>query len=282
MKLKLKLNLLLIIFTFVFTGNVFAVCVPGNDFDPSCLNDASASTPDTSQTATTTPADGTPTSASDNSCGYVKPGDGQSSQCCTTRGTDPYFFSKIIGADTTLCLPLVLGGWCPLSFITKIEKSVRDTKLYEYVGIDAIISLMRPMPCRSGGVPQDNGSSCICVDSVSSMCKMYLGNDSGMSDCESCMNRNGFFTAIGCVDFTNFGSFITKGLLTPLLSFGGLVTFLLIIYAAVLIMTSSGDPEKIKKAKEMLTSALTGLIFIILSIFILKFIGGDLLGIFNK
>lgn len=44
-------------------------------------------------------------------------------------------------------------------------------------------------------------------------------------------------------------------------------------------MTASGDPERLKAGQELLTSAIAGLILLIFSIFILKFIGIDILGL---
>ena len=44
-------------------------------------------------------------------------------------------------------------------------------------------------------------------------------------------------------------------------------------------MTSQGDPERVKEAREILTSAVIGLLFLIFSLVILEVIGVDLLGI---
>jgi len=46
-----------------------------------------------------------------------------------------------------------------------------------------------------------------------------------------------------------------------------------------MIMTASGNPERIKAGQELLTSAISGLILLIFSIFVLKFIGIDILGL---
>jgi hypothetical protein len=58
-----------------------------------------------------------------------------------------------------------------------------------------------------------------------------------------------------------------------LLSLGGLVAFSLIVFSGIGILTSAGNPEKIQGAKETITSAVVGLLFIILSLFLLRLIG---------
>jgi hypothetical protein len=60
---------------------------------------------------------------------------------------------------------------------------------------------------------------------------------------------------------------------------GGGIAFLLIVYSGFMIMTATGDPKRLQAGQELLTSAVSGLILLILSIFILKFIGVDILGL---
>lgn len=84
-------------------------------------------------------------------------------------------------------------------------------------------------------------------------------------------------TAIGCIPFTASG-FVEK--LFPLfISFGGAIAFLLILFGGVQMMTSAGNPEKLAGGKELIVSAITGLLLIIFSIFILRIIGYDILHI---
>lgn len=60
---------------------------------------------------------------------------------------------------------------------------------------------------------------------------------------------------------------------------GGGIALLLILVAGFQIMTSNGIPEKIQAGKELMTSAITGLLLLIFSVFILRFIGVDVLGL---
>lgn len=60
---------------------------------------------------------------------------------------------------------------------------------------------------------------------------------------------------------------------------GSGIAFLLMLYAGFMIMTAAGNPERIKAGQELLTSAVAGLILLIFAVFILKFIGVDILGL---
>lgn len=84
-------------------------------------------------------------------------------------------------------------------------------------------------------------------------------------------------TAIGPIQVTVQG-FITS-LFDYVLAIAGLAGIVIIVYAGYVFMTSRGDKEKIAGARETLTSAVVGLLFIILSIVILEIIGIDILRI---
>jgi len=84
------------------------------------------------------------------------------------------------------------------------------------------------------------------------------------------------YTAIGCIPVSSTQKFI-KWILGWVIGIGGGIALMLIIVASFQIMTSSGNPEKVQAGKELLTSAIAGLIMLIFSVFILKFIGIDIL-----
>ncbi len=64
-----------------------------------------------------------------------------------------------------------------------------------------------------------------------------------------------------------------------ILGFIGAIALLLMIVAAGKIITSAGNPNKIKEGQEMFASVVMGLVFILLSLFLLHFIGIDVLHI---
>jgi len=72
---------------------------------------------------------------------------------------------------------------------------------------------------------------------------------------------------------------LVTSIVTILLSLAGGVALFLIIGAGYQLMTSQGNPEKVKAARESLTSAIVGLLFLIFSTAILQIIGVDILQI---
>jgi hypothetical protein len=88
-------------------------------------------------------------------------------------------------------------------------------------------------------------------------------------------------TALGCistsVDATGdsfFGSIIKIAV-----GLGGGLALILMLYGVFIVTTSAGIPDKLKEGQEVITSAVSGLIFIILSVFLLNLIGINILGI---
>ena len=88
---------------------------------------------------------------------------------------------------------------------------------------------------------------------------------------------DGIWTAIGCIkrDPTE----IVQNLLRVGLGMGGGVALLMILAAGFLFSISQGDPKRTGEAKELITAAITGLLFIIFSVVILQFIGYTVLQI---
>jgi hypothetical protein len=115
------------------------------------------------------------------------------------------------------------------------------------------------------------------------MCDVIPTGTQEHTDCVGCVQpsdttaKPGAWTAIGCIPTD------VTGLVKILLSFGmgiaGGIAFLLILLGGFQIMTSAGNPEQLEAGKELVTSAITGLLLIIFSTFILRLIGVNILGI---
>ncbi len=90
--------------------------------------------------------------------------------------------------------------------------------------------------------------------------------------------ENGIDTAIGCLPLVSLNSWASIFLKIGIGLGGGIATFM-IIYAGFMIITSTGDPARLKAGQELLTSAVAGVIMLIFSMFILRIVGGSILGI---
>jgi hypothetical protein len=84
-------------------------------------------------------------------------------------------------------------------------------------------------------------------------------------------------SAIGSIPTTASG-FISF-MLGIILSLSGTVALILIIKSGYQLMTSQGNPEQLQAAREQLTAAIVGLLFIIFSLVFLEVIGVDILKI---
>lgn len=137
--------------------------------------------------------------------------------------------------------------------------------------------------CKEGTTPSDaNSPNCTCLDTrveaISRLCLM-TSNTTEQSNCLSCVTgKKGIWTAVGCIE-SDLSSFIRDTLLGWGIGLAGVFALLCIIYSAFQMQTSQGNPERIKKAQEMLTSCITGLVLIIFSVFILRLIGVSILRI---
>ncbi len=71
--------------------------------------------------------------------------------------------------------------------------------------------------------------------------------------------------------------FFIRDLFRLVLGIGGIAAVVFFIQAGYTVMTSAGNKEKVGQAREQITAAVMGLIFIILSVTILEFIGVNIL-----
>lgn len=87
------------------------------------------------------------------------------------------------------------------------------------------------------------------------------------------------YTAFGCISITNITNIVTF-ILKWAIGFSSGVAFILIIIASIMIIFSSGNPEKLQSGKELLIAALSGMLLIIFAVFLLRFVGVNILNIF--
>lgn len=85
-------------------------------------------------------------------------------------------------------------------------------------------------------------------------------------------------TAIGCLP-TDPQTFVNTALPWAI-GLGSGLAFLLGLYGVFLIVVSAGNPEKMQAGRELITSAIAGLVIIVFAVFILDFIGVEVLQLF--
>lgn len=145
-------------------------------------------------------------------------------------------------------------------------------------------------PCLSG-VPSllDSSSpSCKCINPITpnpgsnlSALNEFCQKQSTPIEagkCLNCANQGGIWTGFGCT-YTDVKEFIEKTVFGFGIGLAGGFSLLCIVYAAFMMQSSQGNPEKLKKAQEMITSCIMGLMLIIFSVFILRLIGVNILRI---
>lgn len=147
--------------------------------------------------------------------------------------------------------------------------------------LQSIYSFGTPLIVRS---PETCQGETMCSDSIKhineyvwKICSQVIGFPDQYKKCEQCVNQAGVWTAIGCIP-TDTESILQVMIRVGLLMGGG-IALLIILAGAFILSISQGDPKKTSEAKDMITSALIGLIFIIFSVSILQFIGVQILKI---
>lgn len=149
------------------------------------------------------------------------------------------------------------------------------------------------IPCQTGiksnGINGDSTDiNCRCVldgltptpgplQVLEKFCDKQINNND-KTNCTSCIVGGGVWTGLGCMQ-GSLDQFIGKTVFGFGIGLAGSLAMLCIIYAAFMMQSSQGNPEKLKKAQEMITSCIMGLMLIIFSVFILRLIGVNILKI---
>lgn len=201
------------------------------------------------------------------SCGNVN--DPCSNRCCVNK---PQEFKKDLPIISDMVRTMGIPN--PMDFMLKFQTQINTE------------------PCVGGSSPSTPGDltnpGCICIKSTETPLNTIVNlceniKDSGEKKrCVDCLSGTGKYigvwTGVGCIG-SNIGSFIQETLLGWGVGLAGGISMLCIMYAAFMMQTSGGEAEKIKKAQQLMTSCITGLMLIIFSVFILQLIGVRILRI---
>lgn len=125
--------------------------------------------------------------------------------------------------------------------------------------------------------PADECNTNMGVAATYDLCMQIKEGTEQYNQCVACFGNEGIWTAIGCIP--SKPEDIIKVVITIGLGLGGGIVLIMIIAGAFMLSTSQGDPNKTKEAKELITSAIIGLLFVIFSVTILQFIGVSILHI---
>jgi len=209
-------------------------------------------------------------------CGMGGSNDKDYVKCCKSPVMSPDDIHKMLDENTPKLLkPLVQD----LDINKNINNMINNVHFLERSKTNS--------PCLSGvpSTPGDiNNDKCICIleptpaalSALLPACSR-IGNQFGEKDrCDNCINDGGVWTTLGCFQ-GDFAGFINEKIFRTGVGLAGGISLLCIILAAFQMQTSRGNAEKIKKAQELLTNCITGLMVVIFSVLILKIIGVDIL-----
>jgi hypothetical protein len=113
--------------------------------------------------------------------------------------------------------------------------------------------------------------------SLYELCSQIKKGTDQYDACMACFTNNGVWTAVGCIP--SKPESIIQTIITIGLAVGGGVVLVMILVGSFMLSVSQGDPNKTKEAREIITSAIIGLLFVIFSVTILQFIGVSILHI---
>ena len=137
-----------------------------------------------------------------------------------------------------------------------------------------------PEDCRYGSAPY--GVAYICTDAAGKhttpqqVQDKQAGKVNPTEGCSSSTDANPMiFTGLGCIPTSTEG--FTAALLIFLAGISGAVALIIMLIGTIQIMTGGDNAEQVKKGKELFTGAITGLVFIIFSVTLLKIVAGDII-----
>jgi|GEM_PF-4008972 len=127
----------------------------------------------------------------------------------------------------------------------------------------------------TAGDPSSQDSNCVCMQK-----KLVNGGGTALLVGAGCQRALGFInSAIGCIPYEDI-NVTTAFFIRWALGIGGGIALFLISTSTVKIMTTKGESKRVQDARDTLTAAVAGLVLILLSTFLVRFLTTTLLQLF--
>lgn len=85
------------------------------------------------------------------------------------------------------------------------------------------------------------------------------------------------YTVFGCIA-TSPEAFV-KSILSIVFGVSGGIAFLAVLSGSAIVLTSAGNPERLQTGKDIIFSSIVGILLILFSVFLLRFVGFEILRI---
>ncbi len=93
-----------------------------------------------------------------------------------------------------------------------------------------------------------------------------------VEQCNTCFDKEGsIWTAVGCIK--SEPKAIIESVVQIGVGVGGGIALLMTLIGGFLLTTSQGDPKRTQEGKDMITSSVIGIIFVLFSVVVLQFVG---------
>ena len=89
--------------------------------------------------------------------------------------------------------------------------------------------------------------------------------------------KGNYYTVLGC--FSTKPEKFVQSILSVVFGMAGGIAFMAVLYGSAVVLTSSGNPEKIQGGKDMIQNSIIGILIIVFSVFLLRIVGFDILKI---
>lgn len=190
-------------------------------------------------------------------------------------GGTGFILGALVPGPNIVTIPLLAVGGATLaeSVMGECEPTISAVTRGAGDSCNADLRIELNLDTQAGNLEGISDDYSICASNLG----VSIEANSPYQNCRSCYEAEGIWTAAGCIH-QNPRDMVSKVVSIGIGVLGGI--FLLRVLAAGFTLTiSQGDVKKTTEAKEMITEAIIGALFILFSVTILQFIGAGVLNI---